>query len=339
MHSPISNGLWVRARSTVLLYLAVAQTLGAEASLIAFGNSYSDTGQGANVAVHAALGITQLNSDYFPAAPYYQGRFSNGPIYLETAASALGDVLNSFAAGGATVGVPGSSSVLPVYPPYAGEQSVVDVPIPSGVQQVAKFLSQNGGAARPQSTYILELGVNDYIEVVSGIENVTVSAVIQTINQILNTLYNAGARKFVVLNVPPFAGTPLLLPPLTPANQSAAAQALAANLTATHNSALTAMVTSFNQSHSGACVQIFDIYSFFVNLLTNAAKEGFTVSPITSPCYQAPNFFEGFTAGNQYPVCSNPDQHVFWDAVHLTKKANDLLAQDFVSTFPQLSES
>ncbi len=60
MHSPISNGLWVRARSIVLLYLAVAQTLGAEASLIAFGNSYSDAGQGANVAVHAALGITQV---------------------------------------------------------------------------------------------------------------------------------------------------------------------------------------------------------------------------------------------------------------------------------------
>lgn len=203
--------------------------------------------------------------------------------------------------------------------------------------QAANFLSQNGGVARPQSTYILEFGVNDYIEVVSGIENVTVTAVIQTINQILDTLYNAGARKFVVLNVPPFAGTPLLLPPFTPANQSAAAQALAANLTATHNSALTAMVCSFNLSHLNANVQIFDIHSFFVNLLTNAAKEGFTVSPITSPCYQAPNFFEGFTAGNQYPVCSNPDQHIFWDAVHLTKKANDLLAQDFVSTFPQLN--
>ena len=61
--------------------------------------------------------------------------------------------------------------------------------------QAANFLSQNGGVARPQSTYILELGVNDYIEVVSGIENVTVSGVIQTINQILTTLYNAGARK------------------------------------------------------------------------------------------------------------------------------------------------
>ncbi len=116
-------------------------------------------------------------------------------------------------------------------------------------------------------------------------------------------------------------------------------QALAANLTATHNSALTSMVTSFNQSHSGASVQIFDIYSFFVNLLTNAAQEGFTVSPITSPCYQAPNFFEGFTAGSEYSVCSNPDQYIFWDGVHLTNKANDLLAQNFVSTFPQLSES
>ncbi len=61
--------------------------------------------------------------------------------------------------------------------------------------QAANFLSQNGGVARPQSTYILELGVNDYIEVVSGIESVTVSGVIQTINQILNTLYNAGARR------------------------------------------------------------------------------------------------------------------------------------------------
>ncbi len=60
MHSSVGSGPWVRARSSVLLFLAVAQTFGAEASLIAFGNSYSDAGQGANVAVHEALGITQV---------------------------------------------------------------------------------------------------------------------------------------------------------------------------------------------------------------------------------------------------------------------------------------
>lgn len=61
--------------------------------------------------------------------------------------------------------------------------------------QVAEFLSQNNGVASPQSTYILEFGVNDYLNVVSGAENVTVTAVVQTIKEILQTLYDAGARK------------------------------------------------------------------------------------------------------------------------------------------------
>lgn len=113
-------------------------------------------------------------------------------------------------------------------------------------------------------------------------------------------------------------------------------QASAANLTAAHNAQLTDMVTSFNASNADADVWIYDLYSFFIGLISNAASEGFTS---TSPCYQAPSFYMGFTAGYEYSVCSNPDEYIFWDAVHLTEKANDLLAQSFVSTFPQLSES
>ena len=61
--------------------------------------------------------------------------------------------------------------------------------------QAANYLSQNGGVARSESTYILELGTNDYLNVVAGAETVTVSAIVQTIQQILQTLYDAGARK------------------------------------------------------------------------------------------------------------------------------------------------
>ncbi len=61
--------------------------------------------------------------------------------------------------------------------------------------QAQEFLNQNGGVARPQSTYILELGVNDYLNVVSGAETVTVNAIIDTIKEIMQNLYNAGARK------------------------------------------------------------------------------------------------------------------------------------------------
>ena len=68
-------------------------------------------------------------------APYAQGRFSNGPIYLETAAASLSDTLDSFATGAAVTGAPGSASILPVYPPYDGLTSVDNVAVPTGLQQ------------------------------------------------------------------------------------------------------------------------------------------------------------------------------------------------------------
>ena len=85
----------------------------------------------------------QANSGSFPAPPYYQGRFSNGPIYLETAAAAFGDVLNSYAAGAATVGAPGTASQILVYPPYDHLSNFVTVPVPNGLQQVSECVSSD----------------------------------------------------------------------------------------------------------------------------------------------------------------------------------------------------
>ena len=143
----------------LLVCVAALQCNGTVASFVAFGDSYSDDGHGANVAVHSALGTTQViqqrvarrgddcslqviadnvqeASGYFPREPYQQGRFSNGPIYLETAAASVGNNLDSFAAGGAVTGAPGSSSILPVYPPYDSLSQVANVAVPTGLQQV-----------------------------------------------------------------------------------------------------------------------------------------------------------------------------------------------------------
>ena len=61
--------------------------------------------------------------------------------------------------------------------------------------QVANFLAQNNGTARPENTYILEFGANDYLNVIAGASNATVYGVISTIDQMMDMLYNAGARK------------------------------------------------------------------------------------------------------------------------------------------------
>ena len=114
---------------------------------------------------------------------------------------------------------------------------------------------------------------------------------------------------------------------------------MATSLTNSHNLALTSMVSSFNASYTDVSMMIYDLYEFFVNLITNAAQEGFTVSPVTTPCYGAIAFYPGLTAGFANSVCSDSHAHIFWDGVHLTQHASELLGQSLAAIFPQLQES
>ena len=50
----------IRRLSLLLVGAVVCQIYGCTATLVAFGNSYSDDGDGANDAVQAALGTTQV---------------------------------------------------------------------------------------------------------------------------------------------------------------------------------------------------------------------------------------------------------------------------------------
>lgn len=86
--------------------------------------------------IKSTVQVLQLNTSYFPAPPYHQGRFSDGPTWLETAAKAMRLVLDSFAFGGAVTGAPGTVGRLLAYPPYANTSSFVEVEVPSGVQQL-----------------------------------------------------------------------------------------------------------------------------------------------------------------------------------------------------------
>ena len=51
----------------------------------------------------------------YPQAPYYEGRWSNGPVWIEVAAQQLGVRLTDFAAAGATSGVVPARAFLPPY--------------------------------------------------------------------------------------------------------------------------------------------------------------------------------------------------------------------------------
>jgi len=78
--------------ATVLITLTSLAGASSFSAVVVYGDSLSDNGN-----LYAAIG--------YPPSPYYQGRFSNGPVAVEQLATAWGVPLFDFAYGGATTGV------------------------------------------------------------------------------------------------------------------------------------------------------------------------------------------------------------------------------------------
>ena len=98
-------------------------------AIYVFGDSYCDVGN-----VFLATGGTQPLSP-----PYYFGRFSNGPIWVEHVASAMGLPMHASLAGGTDYAFGGAWVTQPQVTPQG---TIPDVP-----QQVGLYLSQHGGKA------------------------------------------------------------------------------------------------------------------------------------------------------------------------------------------------
>src|SRR5580698_7941700 len=82
------------ATSMAIIPMAMTSTAFASSfsSVVVYGDSLSDNGN-----LYSLIG--------YPPPPYYNGRFSNGPVAAEQLATALGAPLFDFAVGGATSGV------------------------------------------------------------------------------------------------------------------------------------------------------------------------------------------------------------------------------------------
>ncbi|CAN8100963.1 unnamed protein product [Discula destructiva] len=99
-------------------------------SLVVFGDSFSDNGDGAY----------RISNRTWPLVPpYYQGHFSNGPVWPQYVAANLSLPLLDYAVGGATT----SNALIQG---FTGPASTI--PVPSVADQVAAFLA----GLSPQNT-------------------------------------------------------------------------------------------------------------------------------------------------------------------------------------------
>ncbi|NET35768.1 MAG: SGNH/GDSL hydrolase family protein [Cyanothece sp. SIO1E1] len=281
--------------------------------LYIFGDSLVDTGNLFNL-------TEQIFGVGAPPSPPYEQLFSNGPISMDFIAAELGlmptlitdiqlagaiptDGVN-FAFGGATTtdfnvggpGLPGLTQQLGLF------QDVVTIQPPA-----------------PDALYILLAGANDYNEVFfSGLPAPVAEPadlpefVTANLSAAVESLFNAGGRNFLVINLPNLGETPLAnsLDLLEPG-----ASDLLNDLTAEHNLLLDQELDALSMLPDISLTR-FDFNALFSDVLADPAQFGFT--DVENSCLI--NFMPGFVFEG---VCDTPDTFLFFDNIHPTTVANE----------------
>ncbi|KAL7752935.1 hypothetical protein RI367_001385 [Sorochytrium milnesiophthora] len=279
--------------------------------VIIFGDSLTDVGNG----TYPASNFT------YPPAPYYKGRYSNGQVWIEYLTQTLGASLTSYATGGAT-----SVNAPDDQPP---------MPIPSVNDQISKFIADFPTLPPAcSSLYMVWIGGNDIfdkgvnltapeqVNAFTAAPGIVANYITKDLQRLVGEVGNAGGKKahIALLNLPTTDLVPAWRVGHTPAER-----ALLGYVTRDTNARLATDVVQALRSDSpyqrrpAVSVSLIDTYSMFAEVINNYQQYGFTDG--TNPCIVVDP-----VTGAPVSLCSNPDDHLFWDHVHPTTKAHKVLA-------------
>lgn len=257
-----------------------------------------------------------------PGPPYDpEGRASNGPLYADVLAQGLGFDALASERGGNNFAFGGARTRYQLYgAPYLGIEA-----------QVRAFTSRPG-PADPGALYVVWGGTNNLQDIFGGRETDAagqpipdLAGTLSDIDDMLQRLYDEGARHLLVPNAPDLGLAPRVR------QRGPEAQAAATQLVRRYNAGLSLLLDSFSATHADADVHRFDSFSFLDRIVRHGADFGFLNT--TDPCYTGDDV--GFTGGGS--VCSNPDTYIFWDSIHPTTRVHALLGQAMLSAIPEPS--
>ena len=238
---------FLAAGLTILVFFMVVLTSSirnphAIADLYVFGDSLSDVGN-----VFRTTGGT-----YPPNPSYYQGRYSNGRVWVEYLSDRLNlssPPSNNFAWGGATTGSNGY--------------------VPSLLTQVQSFI-QSHPKVNSDALYVLWAGANDYLQ---GASNATIP--VQNVSQAIASLADVGAKKILVENLPDLGQLP--------ATRTSGNSASLSALTGTHNQGLRRSLKVLTQKHSDLEIATLDADTLYREARSN--PKTFGLSNTIAACF------------------------------------------------------
>jgi len=218
----------------VFTAIARAETF---SSVVVYGDSLSDNGN-----LYGASGSPT-------SPPYFNGRFSNGPVAVEQLAAQLGVPLHDFAWGGATSGMGN-------YGDGGTQTSLGTYSLPGMLAELAHYNLSSVNMST--SLFVVWGGANDYL--IGG----STTAAVADIDTIVSTLQAEGATHILVPNLPDLGLTPDFY----------------------GNAAATAYSMQFNallESSLPAGAIYFDTFDLMHQIESNPAAYGIT--DVTDPCF------------------------------------------------------
>ena len=271
--------------------------------LVVFGDSLSDPG---NAYVLTGTALKPPYTALIPDYPYARGghHLSDGATWIER----LAKKMKLRKSAGPALRVPGKFSN------YAVDRSraCTDSPSPSYIDlttQVGMFLTQFD-AASDRSLYVVFAGGNDVRDALVNpdIGEMILGCALLSLSDNIQTLIAAGARTFLVPNVPNLGLVPAV------ALQGPEAQQAATEVTFFFNMQLDSILTDIESAYGGA-VTFYRLDTF--ELLTQTSVEHPELN-VTDPCIDV---FNG-------TVCKDPKKYLFWDGVHPTRTGHKLIAEE-----------
>lgn len=279
---------------------------GDDQRFVVFGDSLSDSGNAFVLLMDVELPPFEL----IPDAPYARGglHFSNGKTWVEQLAADLDAQrstrpallqplrFSNYAVGGAR----------------ARPEGIFDL-----ASQVQLFLRDFGGSAPSDALYVVYLGSNDARDALAALVTdpsgatsaMILQAALGAIRDNLLMLHAAGARRFLVPNVPNLALVPAVR------LQGPAAQAAAQWLATSFNDGLATLLNGL-EAGLGMDIARLDVFALLNEVVATPAAFGLT--EVEAACI-TPNT-------RIHPYCTRPDNYLFWDGIHPTRAGHGILA-------------
>lgn len=268
--------------------------------IVFFGDSLSDNGN-----------LYSVSFGFIPKSPpYYFGHFSNGKVWSEVVTEhyqQYGVTSDNYAVGGETAVL---HNPLGGYLPFTVGASIDD------------YLIRSRNQDRSKDLFFIWIGANDYLPGSTTLDELTTHVVNNT-QAAIEKLIAHGAKRIIVMNLPDMGRSPYAIEKKVNFSLSLA--------TAVHNSKLSTMVRTLQNSYKTVDITLFDI-----NSLLNKLIAANTFKDTTTSCW--PGGFMSQAQRDAETASSLQNDFDLYMHTHPTELSHTQLSHSDLNALPSFIE-